>query len=188
MREMIADCGKLKIVKDNGKVAVVHPGSVAVLPVLDVKDETGESLNIILVKQNRPVVDGGIEILEIPAGMRDIDGESPRDCALRELEEETGYRAGRIALLSVYYPTCGYSNELQYLYVATDLTPTGTKIEEDIETVQINSKTLRQMIRDGIILDAKTITAMYCALAKDNFDPEEYFEWETIGDKNESSN
>lgn len=159
MRELIHDCKIFKIEKEDGRVIVNHPGSVAVLATLT--DDVAGIVNIVLVKQKRPVQPDGLVMLEIPAGTQDVIGETPKNCALRELEEETGYRAGKIAHLVTQYPTCGYSTEKMEIYLAEELTLTGSKIEEDLEVVIMDLYDVHEMIRNGQIQDGKTILAIY---------------------------
>ena len=90
---------------------VHHPGAVVVVPVID--DDA------ILVRQCR--VAAGRELLEVPAGKRDVDGEPPEATANRELEEEIGYRAGRLELLCEFYNSPGFCDEYTHLFLATDL-------------------------------------------------------------------
>ena len=60
-------------------------------------------------------------LLEVPAGKRDVDGEPPEATANRELEEEIGYRAGRLELLCEFYNSPGFCDEYTYLFLATEL-------------------------------------------------------------------
>lgn len=135
---------------------IKHNGGAAVLCVND-KDE------IILEKQYRYAYD---EVLfEIPAGKLEKD-EDPYEAALRELEEETGFKANSLDFLGVIYPTCGYSNEKIYIYLAKDYKRTNTHFDEDevIESSFISLKNAKEMVINGMIKDAKTICAInyYC--------------------------
>ncbi len=94
----------------DGHEIVEHPGSVAILAVDDQR-------RVILTPQRRPAV--GATLLEIPAGTRDQVGEDPADTARRELEEETGLIAGPVEHLGTFYPSPGYTNERQELYLVT---------------------------------------------------------------------
>ncbi|MCL6647350.1 MAG: NUDIX hydrolase [Chloroflexi bacterium] len=89
------------------------PGCAVVVPV----DEQGQ---VLLIRQHRYAT--GEETLEVPAGGID-PGETPEQCARRELEEETGYRAGRLEPLGQFYTSDGLSNELAHLFLARQLTP-----------------------------------------------------------------
>lgn len=130
---------------------IEHPGAAAILAF----DADGM---IIMVNQHR--FPRGY-VLEIPAGTLE-EGESPRDCALRELAEETGYEAGHIEPLLSYYPSIGYNTEIIHCFVATDLTPTEAHPDEDeiISVERYPPKTILDMIRAGHIQDSKTICAV----------------------------
>ena len=95
---------------------VRHPGAVVVVPVIANPDGGSDAL---LVRQWR-VATGG-DLLEVPAGKRDVDGEAPEVTANRELEEEIGYRAGRLDLLCEFYNSPGFCDEYTYLFLATEL-------------------------------------------------------------------
>ena len=95
---------------------VRHPGAAAVVPFMD-------DGRVLLIRQYRFATGG--EILEIPAGKLD-PGEAPEACATRELEEETGYRAGRLIELPGFYPTNGISAHYAHVYCALDCEEVGT--------------------------------------------------------------
>lgn len=90
---------------------VRHPGAVSVVPIIG--DE------VILVRQYRAATDQ--EILEIPAGKRDIPGEPPETTAKRELIEEIGYSTDSLVLLATAYSSAGFCDEYSYVFLATDL-------------------------------------------------------------------
>src|SRR4051812_29005622 len=120
---------------------VHHPGSAVILPAFD--DGT-----IGLVKQYRhPAVK---YLLELPAGTLN-DQERPEVGAARELEEELGFAAGRLEKLSEFFVSPGFCEEKMWLYLATELTPTMQKLEDDefIEIVRIPIELALQMITDG---------------------------------------
>ena len=145
----------------NGKNAqrefVEHRGGVAVLAV----DEKGF---VPIVRQFRYPL--GAHLWEIPAGKLEV-GERPDDAIRRELREEAGLIAGKIEPLCFFYPTCGYSNEIIRLYVATDLTYVGAQPDEDefLEIKYLPVDELYQMCLSGEIHDGKTLVAVltYCA-------------------------
>lgn len=95
---------------------VLHPGAVAVLAV----DEAGR---VLVVEQERPALLR--RTLEIPAGRLE-PGEDPRAAAARELEEETGLRAGSLSLLTTIWPAPGFCSEQVHLFEARDLRPAGS--------------------------------------------------------------
>lgn len=131
---------------------VVHPGAVAILPVLD-------DGRLVLIRNYRFATDR--ELLELPAGTLEPD-EPPERCALRELEEETGYRAGRLEPLCEFYTTPGICTERMWVFVATRLTETRQNLQgaEEIRVVIMAGDHVRQMLRDGQIEDGKTIAAL----------------------------
>lgn len=131
---------------------VRHAGSACILPLFD--DDT-----IALVRQYRHAA--GTYLLEIPAGTRDKD-EAPEACARREIEEEIGYTAGTLKLISAFYPTPGFVAEKMWLYLATDLRPTAQRLDEDeiVEVVHVPLHRALTMIETGEIQDAKTIIAL----------------------------
>ena len=90
---------------------VEHPGGVGIVPVTD-------DGKILMVRQYRYPMEE--ELIEIPAGKLD-DGEDPLGCAIRELSEETGCKAGRYINLGAIYPSPGFCRETLYLYLALDL-------------------------------------------------------------------
>ena len=136
------------------RVAVRHPGAVAIVPVLDD--------SIILLRQFRAPLRQ--LLLEIPAGKLDVEGEAPATAAERECEEEIGYRPGRLAHLRTIYTTPGFSDERIELYLATDLTEVGSRpdgIEEHhLEIVQLSFADVRSVMERGEITDAKTLIAL----------------------------
>lgn len=105
----------------------VNPGDAVVIL-------TVENDEIIFIKQLREVV-GTVE-LEFPAGMID-PGEEPIDAARRELEEETGLIAEKLEKLIEYYPSCGYSSEKIYIYLARDLKQGHIKFDDTEEIIDI---------------------------------------------------
>lgn len=100
-------------------------------------------------------------LLEIPAGKTDI-GETSLETAKRELEEETGYQALEMHYLGKIYPTCGYSDEIIHLYVAKHLKKTAQHLDENeaLELLYFTPKEVFNMIKEGRIVDAKTICAI----------------------------
>jgi ADP-ribose pyrophosphatase len=131
---------------------VVHKGSAVVMPVFP--DGT-----IALVRQYRHAA--GEYLLEIPAGTLEI-GEDPLAGAVRELEEEIGVTAEKIEKLCEFYVSPGFLTEKMHLYVASDLTEVGQKLETDeILTVERHTvPALLKMIQTNQIQDAKTIIAV----------------------------
>jgi ADP-ribose pyrophosphatase len=136
---------------------IVHPSNaVAVLPF--------EEERCKLIRQYRYAIDD--YILEAPAGALE-PGEDPREAAARELIEETGFTAQVIEPRGFIITTPGYTDEKIFLYEARDLSPS-REYEKDedeiIEVVDVPLRDLRQMIRDGTIVDAKTICLIHRCL------------------------
>lgn len=134
---------------------VVHNGAVCIVPVRD-------DGMVLLVRQFR--LAAGQTLLEIPAGKRE-ENEEPQACALRELEEETGYRAAELRPLYTAYLAPGYSTELMYAYLATGLSPGKTNPDEDekLELVEIPLAEIESRVLAGEFADAKTIAALMVA-------------------------
>ncbi|MBI4744668.1 MAG: NUDIX hydrolase [Actinobacteria bacterium] len=137
---------------------IKHQGAVGIVPLTD----KGE---IIFVVQYRHPA--GEEILEIPAGKLDQDGETPLDCAMRELEEETGYK-GELVKLAEFFTTPGYSNEVFHLYLAKNLEEVTDEILDKavLEIKKIPIKKAVSMVSSFEIKDAKTIIGIYLAERK----------------------
>lgn len=137
---------------------VEHAAGAAVLAL----NEQGE---VLLVRQPRPAV--SCDLLELPAGIVD-QGEDPSECARRELEEETGYIAGRVELLARFYPSPGFCTEELFVYLAENLTEgrTNHDPEEEIEIVPTPIETLVQQIARGEVLDASTIVGVLTYLRR----------------------
>lgn len=134
---------------------VEHPGSVGIIPITD--DE-----HIILVKQYRKPVEKNL--LEIPAGKIEIN-EEPKETALRELHEETGFVANKLEYLLEFYTSPGFSNEKMYLFMAKELIQDKSEPGEDeyIEVLKVNIEDLINMIIRGEIVDSKTIIGILYA-------------------------
>ena len=100
-------------------------------------------------------------ITEIPAGKGD-ENEDPKETALRELEEETGYKANNIELLGLFYPSVGYTDESIHLYLATGLVKTKQHLDEGeyLEYKFVPFKKFCEMVRNGDIADGKTLAAL----------------------------
>jgi ADP-ribose pyrophosphatase len=140
---------------------VGHPGAVAIVA-LDDEDR------VLLVRQFRTAV--GRTLLEIPAGTLDVDPtagnvEDPDLAARRELEEETGQRAGRWQKLGSFWTAPGFATELMHLYLATDLRPAdegrlGPDEDEALVDVRVPLVEAVAAAEDGRIADAKSIVGL----------------------------
>jgi ADP-ribose pyrophosphatase len=138
-----------------------HPGAAAVVPFLS--DPAGDDPQILLLKQYRYAAE---EFLyEVPAGRLD-SGEDPRECARRELMEETGCEAQRIEHLYTFYTTPGFTDERIHAFMAVGLTHGQSRHETD-EFITVETMTLSHalgLIEKGEIKDAKTaLTILYAA-------------------------
>ena len=136
---------------------IKHPGAAAILAF----DEKGK---VILVRQHR--FPHGY-ILEIPAGTLE-KGESPRHCAIREIQEETGYKAKVMTHLITYYPSVGYNTEAIHCFVASGLTRGKMNLDSDefITVKKMELPKLIKLIKSGKIIDSKTICAVMIYAAK----------------------
>jgi len=140
---------------------VVHKGSAVIIPVF-------EDGTVALVRQYRHAA--GSSLLEICAGTLNA-GEYPKLGAIRELEEEIGVTAGKVDKLTEFYVSPGFLTEKMFVFLATDLTEVGQKLEEDeLLTIERHSfPDLFEMIRNGGIEDAKSIAGLILAGARLGF-------------------
>lgn len=145
-----------KVELSNGVIStrevVEHRGAVAILPILP-------DGNIIFVRQFR--LPAGKILLEIPAGTLSPN-EEPLECAKRELQEETGYIAGKWRRLISLYLAPGYSTECIHIFLAEDLRAGARKPDEDeeIKVCQLSLKEALEMVKKGEVEDAKTVSAL----------------------------
>ena len=132
-----------------------HPGASAVVPLK-------EDGTVILIRQLRHAV--GEFIYEIPAGKLDPQ-EDPRDCAARELEEEIGYRAGHLELLTSIWTAPGFTDEVIHIYQGTNLEKGQQSLDQDevLEIVEWSLEEAIAKIQDKTIRDAKTIIGLQLA-------------------------
>lgn len=132
---------------------IKHKGAAAVVAVT--KDE-----KLLMVRQYRNALDR--YTIELPAGGRDTLDESTMECAARELEEETGYRAEELEYLISLKTTVAFCDELIDVYVARNLIPSKQKLDEGeyINVVEYDLDELCQMIFDKKIQDSKTVSAI----------------------------
>ena len=147
---------------ENGREAdrevVVHPGAVAIVPLLP-----GD--RVVLVRQYRHAA--GRALLEIPAGTRDQPGESIEETAARELEEETGYRAERLIPLTSFFTAPGFCTEWIAVFLATGLTrgAQGLMDDEAITVEEIALDDVPALVARGELADAKTLVGLLAARA-----------------------
>ena len=147
----LLEIGGVRMVRET----ILHPGSVVIVPIL------GRS-RIVLVRQYRRAIDQ--DLLELPAGTLSPD-EPPAACARRELEEETGWNAGRIRRIGAFYAAPGVSSEWMTMFLATDLTRTKARPEPDelLTPILLPLRTALAKVRSGEILDAKSIIGLLFA-------------------------
>ncbi|MEH7463283.1 NUDIX hydrolase [Bacillus thuringiensis] len=154
-----------EVVLPNGETSkreiVTHPGAVAIIAITD--DE-----KIVLVEQYRKAMEK--ELVEIPAGKLE-QGEKPEVTAIRELEEETGYICDNMELITSFYTSPGFADEIVYVYEATGLKKKEDKadLDEDefVELMEVSLEEALQLIKEQRIHDAKTMFAIqYLQLKK----------------------
>lgn len=134
---------------------VEHPGAVVILPLL------GDG-RIVLIRNTRATV--GRTLWELPAGTLE-PGEPPADCAVRELIEETGFRASGVEPLHEFYPSPGVMNERMYGFTATGLVAGEQALEpgERIEVHPLAAREVAALIDGGEIVDSKTLVCLLLA-------------------------
>ena len=145
---------------DDGRTAqrdvIENLGGVGIVPVLNNE--------VILIRQFRIAVNR--EIVEIPAGRLE-DGETPESCAGRELQEEIGYRAGKLIPVHAYYSSVGFTNERMHIFLGLDLAETARRPEQDerIQILRVPLSEIEPKLRSGEFEDAKTIIGLYALLS-----------------------
>jgi len=140
-----------------------HPGAAAVLPLLGSRDEADPE--IVLLRQYR-YASGGY-LFEVPAGLRRTPDEPWEVCALRELEEETGFRAAEVEPLTRIFTTPGFTDEVIRLYLAERLEEGRANLDDDefVEVVRMRFSEALERVRDGTITDCKSVaTLLYAAV------------------------
>ncbi len=144
----------------NGKTVkqcwINHNPTVAIIAI-------NEKNELLLIKQYRNTVKKNL--LEIPAGSLDGNEESPVICAQRELAEETGFKAKKLIKLFEGYLLPGYCNEYMYFFLANNLihAPLTPDENEFIETMPVSFSKAKQLIKNGEIIDAKTVLGIFLA-------------------------
>jgi len=148
-----------KVELPNGKTTelelVRHPGASAVVPLrADGK--------VVLIRQYRYAAGG--DLYEIPAGKRD-PGESPEDCAIREVEEEVGCHIGQLKKLTTIFTAPGFCDELIHIFLGTALSSCAQRLDADevIEVIEMPFEEAMKKIEDQTIRDAKSIVGLQLA-------------------------
>lgn len=166
--EEVADMGRVRVVEAHfaapdgrsfTRSVVRNMGAVAVVPLLD------DGRTVLLVRQYRPAIDS--DLLEIPAGLLDVDGEIPQDCVRRELAEEVGRKATAVTHLVTAVVAAGFSDHTVAIYLATGL----AEVPADRQGVEEEHMTVEEMslldvparIADGTLTDAKTLIGLLAA-------------------------
>jgi ADP-ribose pyrophosphatase len=132
-----------------------HPGAACIIPVLS-------DGRLALIKQYRYPVKS--IMIELPAGKLD-PGEDPEECAVRELEEEIGYSAGKLTFVSKIHPAIGFANEEMWIFLAENLIKSqkNTDHDEFVELIPTSIKDSVKMVWNGTITDVKTIIGILWA-------------------------
>ena len=153
-RDRLREENGLEIVRE----IVRHVGGAGCLPLFD-------DGRVALVKQYRHPARR--ELLEIPAGKIEA-GETPAECAMREVEQEIGFRVGHIEPLADFYSTPGFCEERLYVYLATELERAEQNLDHDefVEIVYLSLTEAVAMAERGEIEDSKTIIALLLAARK----------------------
>ncbi len=153
-RDRLREENGLEIVRE----VVRHAGGAGCLPLFD-------DGRVALVKQYRHPARR--ELLEIPAGKIEA-GETPMECAAREVEQEIGFRVGRIESLADFYSTPGFCEERLHVYLATELEQSEQNLDHDefVEIVYLPLSEAVAMAERGEFEDSKTIIALLLAARK----------------------
>jgi ADP-ribose pyrophosphatase len=135
-----------------------HSGAAAVVPLLGRPGDPNPE--IVLLRQFRYAAGG--DIYEIPAGRPERPDEPWEHVAARELEEETGYTAGTLRPLNTIYTTPGFTDERIHAFLATDLATGSANLDRDefVQVVTMPCSAVMDAIRDGWIIDAKSVAAL----------------------------
>ncbi len=132
-----------------------HPGAACIIPIMP-DGKLG------LIKQYRYPVQS--TMIELPAGKLDM-GEKPEVCAIRELEEETGYLADKLTFVTKIHPAIGFANEEMWIFLAENLIESqkNTDHDEFVELMPTSIEDALHMVWDGTITDVKTIIGILWA-------------------------
>ncbi|SDH37174.1 NUDIX hydrolase [Alteribacillus bidgolensis] len=152
----IVDLNLHEVELPNGKTSkreiINHPGAVALIALT-------EEGKLLMVKQFRKALEK--EIVEIPAGKLEA-GENPEDTAIRELEEETGYKTSQLKKVISFYTSPGFADEIVHIFEANNLTKGRSSTDEDefVEVMEVSLEEAEKMIETEEIHDAKTVFAV----------------------------
>lgn len=153
-RDRLREADGVNVIRE----VVRHPGGAGGLPLF-------ADGRVALVRQYRHPA--GKDLLEIPAGRLER-GEDPAACAAREIEEEIGFRAGRLDKLAAFYSTPGFCDEVLHVYLATELTPSTQRLDYDerLEIVTLPLADALALAARGGIEDSKTMVALLMAAGR----------------------
>ena len=150
------DVRRDEVLLPNGKIGlrewINHPGAVVIIPILP-------DGKIGLIRQYRYAAKS--EFIELPAGKLD-NNEEPEDCAARELQEEIGYKAGKMKFLARIHPAIGFANEIMSVFLAENLEKTNHKRDKDefLELIPTELDKSLDLIWENKITDVKTIIGL----------------------------
>ncbi len=156
---LIFDVDRDRLLLEDGRETVRevvrHSGGAGGLPIF-------ADGRVALVRQYRHPA--GRELLEIPAGKIE-EGESPDECARREIEAETGARPGKMEKIAEFYSTPGFCEEKLYVFLATGLEPASQDLDDDeaLDVVYLSLDEAIALARKGEIEDSKTLIALLLA-------------------------
>lgn len=139
------------------RAVVRHPGAVMVVPV------DADRKHVFMLRQYRAAADR--ELLEVPAGKRDVHGEAPEHTARRELAEEIGRDAGQLVKLCECFMSPGFTDEYAHIFCGLDLTEATTRHaasheEADMKIGRVALADVDELIATGELLDAKSIVGL----------------------------
>jgi ADP-ribose pyrophosphatase len=149
---------------ESSREVVRHRGAAVILPILD-------DGRLLFVRQFRYPVDS--ILLELPAGTLEA-GEPPRDCAERELVEETGHAAGELLDLGSFFSAPGFTDEILHAFAAVKLTPASGPGPDPDEVVEVEALTVAEAferVANGEIRDAKTLASLLLARLQGVIEP-----------------
>ncbi|HEV7719646.1 MAG TPA: NUDIX hydrolase [Iamia sp.] len=166
--EVVAEMQRLRIVtarfaapdgQEFTRDTVRNMGVVAIVPLLD------DGRTVLLVRQYRGPIDS--LLLELPAGLRDVEGEAPEACARRELVEEVGRTAADLSVLATMHPAAGFSDQVVTIYLATGLAEVpldrqGPE-EQHMTVEELALHDVPALIAAGTLTDAKTMVGLLAA-------------------------
>lgn len=169
--EEVAQLRRLRVVEGHFRApdgreftrdVIRNEGVVALVPLLD------DGHTVLLVRQYRAPIDSLLR--EIPAGLRDVPGEAPEDCARRELAEEVGRRAAALEVLATMHPAAGFTDQVVTIYLATGLEEVpadrqGVE-EEHMAVEEVDLRDVPRLVAEGALTDAKTLVGLFAARAR----------------------